>query len=129
MSGAHATRSSSACLFDCGDGSAIPASSASGSSKIRLMCAWPIRPAPTTAIRAGVVMILSSDGADPRGDRSVADLCDGSQFLRRGRSKTEELQIGRNLFEQHVSANLNLAATRFCRRQEWRDFLLHHDFA
>src|ERR1700752_3880529 len=60
-------------------------------------------------------------------DCLVADLGDGPKFFWGGRSKAEELEIGRNLFEQHVGADLNLAATRFCRRQEWCDFLLHHN--
>src|ERR1700752_2018799 len=62
-----------------------------------------------------------------RPDCSVADLCDGPQFLRRGRSKAEELEIGWNLFEQHIGPDLNLAAARFCRCQKWCDFLLHHN--
>src|SRR6266478_3307828 len=60
---------------------------------------------------------------------SVVDLSDGPKFVRRGRAKAEEFEIGGNLLEQHVRADLDLAATRSCRCQKRRDFLLHHDFA
>src|ERR1700676_2904300 len=60
---------------------------------------------------------------------SVVDLRDGPKFLRRGRANAEELEIRWNLLEQHVGADLNFAAARPCRRQKWRNFLLHHDFA
>ena len=56
----------------------------------------------------------------------VVDLGDGPKFLGRGRAKAEKLEICWNLLEQHVGANLNFTATRSCRRQKWRDLLLHH---
>src|SRR5258708_26892982 len=59
----------------------------------------------------------------------VADLRDRPKFLGRRRAKTEELEIGWNLLEQHVGAGLDSAATRPSRREKWRDFVLHHDFA
>ena len=51
----------------------------------------------------------------------VVDLGDGPKFLRRGRAKAEELEIGRNLFKQHIGADLNFTATRLCGRQKWRN--------
>src|SRR5947207_3335250 len=60
--------------------------------------------------------------------RLVTDPRQGAQLVRRRRAQAKELQIGRDLFEQHVGANLVGAAALACSRKERRDLLLHHDF-
>ena len=50
----------------------------------------------------------------PRAPFLVVDLRDSPEFVRRGRAKAEELEIGWNLLEQHVGADLDFAATRPC---------------
>src|SRR5437764_3664560 len=60
--------------------------------------------------------------------RLVTDPRQGAQLIGCRGGEAKELQIGRDLFEQHVGANLIGAATLACSRKEWRDLLLHHDF-
>ena len=80
-------------------------------------------------------LVSTQSGVRPWNDRSprapflVVDLRDSPEFVRRGRAKAEELEIGWNLLEQHVRADLDFAATRPCRCEKWRHFLFHHDFA
>src|SRR5882724_1048771 len=59
----------------------------------------------------------------------VVDLRELAKFIRCRRAEAEKLDIGRNLLEQHVGADLVVAAFGPYRRQEWRDLLLHDDFA
>lgn len=48
----------------------------------------------------------------------------------RGRSrKTEELEVGRNLLEEHVRSHIKAAAAGLDGFQARRHFLLHHHFA
>ena len=80
-------------------------------------------------------LVSTQSGVRPWNDRSprapflVVDLRDSPEFVRRGRAKAKELEIGWNLLEQHVGADLDFAATRLCRCQEWRNFPFHHYFA
>jgi hypothetical protein len=65
---------------------------------MRLMCAWPIRPAPTTAMRAGVVMILSwhsgvqvrRGGCGIRGNGQAKDRSVGGAVALPGRKYARE---------------------------------------
>src|SRR5258708_2741569 len=92
--------------------------------------AAPYRASGLVQWRKAAVPLLSGYGlAVPQEACSVVDLRDGPQFLGRGGAKAEEHKISWYLLEQHVGADLDLAATRPCCRQKWRDFLLHHDFA
>src|SRR5450755_3688632 len=60
---------------------------------------------------------------------SVIDLRHSPQLIWRRGSKPEKLQISRNLFEQHVGADLKFAAARAYRGKEGRNLVLHHHFA
>src|SRR3954447_20350228 len=65
----------------------------------------------------------------PAAPRSVPNLRHCAQFVRRGRAVAEELQVGRDLLEEHVLADLYCAALVEGNLQEGRDLLLHHDLA
>src|SRR5262249_3476615 len=60
---------------------------------------------------------------------SIMDLRELAQFIRRRGAEAKEFQVGRNLLEQHVGADLIVAA--FCPHggKERRDFFLHHYLA
>lgn len=60
---------------------------------------------------------------------AVADFRGPSQFLRRRRRKTEEFQIGRNLLEQHVEADLGRATAFTGGGEEVRHLPRHHHLA
>src|SRR5262249_13062625 len=60
---------------------------------------------------------------------SIVNLRDLAQFIRRGGAETEEFEIGRDLLEQHVGADLVVAAFRTCRGQKRRDLFFHDDLA
>ena len=86
------------------------------------------REGPLLAYTAAV-RVMGGYGMAVPAEALVVDLGDGPKFVRRGRAKAEEFEICRNLFKQHIGADLNFTATRPCGRQKWRDFLFHHDFA
>src|SRR5271163_3584765 len=60
---------------------------------------------------------------------SVGYSTDRTQRLRRRRRKAEELQIGRDLLEQHVYADLYATAALAGGTQERRHLLLHDHLA
>ena len=59
----------------------------------------------------------------------VADVCERPEALGRGGGVAEEFEIGRDHLEQHVDADLHLAAPGAGRGEKGRHFLLHHHLA
>src|SRR6185503_18742367 len=57
------------------------------------------------------------------------ELRHGAKLVRRRGAEAEELEVERNLLEQHVGADLDAAAALACRGEERRDRLLHDDLA
>src|SRR4051794_15569383 len=60
--------------------------------------------------------------------RSVLDLRDRAKLVRGRRTEAEELEIGRDLLEEHVDPDLNVATALHGGTQERRRLLLHHHF-
>src|SRR6476620_5861132 len=60
---------------------------------------------------------------------SLLDLGDRAQLVRRRGSEAEELQIRRDLFEEHLLADLDRTPLGLRLAEERRDLLLHHDLA
>src|SRR5689334_6357005 len=60
---------------------------------------------------------------------SVLDPGDAAQFLGRARAESEEFEIGRDLFEQHVGADLDGASLLHRGAKQRRELLLHDDLA
>src|SRR5262245_40702399 len=59
--------------------------------------------------------------------QSVADFGDRAQLLGRAGAKAKELEVGGNLLEQHLRADLDGAAPLLGQAKKWRKLLLHHD--
>ena len=60
---------------------------------------------------------------------SIANAGDRAQFVRCGGGKAKKFEIGRDLFEQHVGADLDRAAFLPSGAQERRYFLPHYHLA
>src|SRR5688572_6067523 len=104
--------------------SSISASFSALSCLGRLSVTRPTRPRCSTRMFSYVV-IGDSGGAT----FSVSDFRNGAQLVGRRRPVAEELEVGGNLLEQHVGADLRPAPALARGREQRRHFLLHHDFA
>src|SRR5271165_6050547 len=93
------------------------------------------KPAPFTArsfsssVPARLLVFMAKRASSSMAGGASGQRRDRAQRIGRDAAKTEELEVERDLLEEHVGANLGAAAALARGAQERRDRLLHHDLA
>src|SRR5215472_5024939 len=83
----------------------------------------------SSSVPASVFEFIAKRCSWSIGARRSGKRCDRAQLVRGHLPETEEIEVQRNLLEQHLRADLS-AATLFARGAEQRRYLLlHHHFA